>query len=83
MTKALALELARDGITVNAIAPGFVDTEMTRTLSPPVLERIARSIPARRQANADEIAQTVEFLAAGPEYITGSVVVIDGGWTIA
>lgn len=82
-TKALALELARDGVLVNAVAPGFVDTEMTRNLDPQVLQRIEQTIPARRQATVEEIAQTVEFLASGPEYITGSVTVVDGGWTIA
>jgi 3-oxoacyl-[acyl-carrier protein] reductase len=83
MTKALALELARHHISVNAVAPGFVDTDMTRELTPSVVESVQRSIPLRRQATADEIAQAVEFLVAGPEYVTGAVVVIDGGWTIA
>ncbi|MHB1710308.1 MAG: 3-oxoacyl-ACP reductase family protein [Acidimicrobiales bacterium] len=83
LTKALALELARDGIAVNAVAPGFVDTEMTRALAPSVLEQVARSIPARRQGSTEEIAQAVEFLVTGPEYITGTVLTIDGGWTIA
>ncbi|GAB4977448.1 3-oxoacyl-[acyl-carrier-protein] reductase [Mycobacterium avium subsp. hominissuis] len=83
LTKALALELARDQITVTAVAPGFVDTEMTRGLARSVRERIERTIPAHRQATADEIAQTVGFLAAGPDYITGTVIVVDGGWRIA
>jgi 3-oxoacyl-[acyl-carrier protein] reductase len=83
LTKALALELARDGITVTAVAPGFVDTDMTRGLEPSVRERIERSVPVRRQATSGEIARTVEFLAAGPDYITGTVIVVDGGWTIA
>ncbi|BBX65327.1 beta-ketoacyl-ACP reductase [Mycobacterium saskatchewanense] len=83
LTKALALELARDQITVTAVAPGFVDTEMTRGLAPSIIERIERTIPAHRQATADEIAQTVGFLAAGPDYITGTVIVVDGGWRIA
>ncbi|MBS4728587.1 3-oxoacyl-ACP reductase FabG [Mycobacterium sp. SM1] len=83
LTKALALELARDQIAVTAVAPGFVDTEMTRGLAPSVLARIERTIPAHRQATADEIAQTVGFLAAGPDYITGTVIVVDGGWRIA
>lgn len=83
LTKALALELAREQITVTAVAPGFVDTEMTRGLAPSVLARIEGTIPAHRQATADEIAQTVGFLAAGPDYITGTVIVVDGGWRIA
>jgi NAD(P)-dependent dehydrogenase (short-subunit alcohol dehydrogenase family) len=48
-----------------------------------VRERIEHSVPARRQATSAEIAQTVEFLAAGPDYIAGAVIVVDGGWTIA
>lgn len=83
LTKALALELARDGIAVTAVAPGFVDTDMTRALPPAVLERIERTIPTHRQATVEEIARTVDFLAAGPNYITGTVIVVDGGWTIA
>jgi 3-oxoacyl-[acyl-carrier protein] reductase len=83
LTKALALELARDGIAVTAVAPGFVDTDMTRALDPRVLERIECTIPSRRQATVEEIAQTVAFLAGGPDYITGAVIVVDGGWTLA
>ncbi|HVW32615.1 MAG TPA: 3-oxoacyl-ACP reductase FabG [Acidimicrobiia bacterium] len=83
LTKSLALELARDGISVNAVAPGFVDTDMTRALDPKVLDRVVGSIPQRRMATIDEIADTVTSLATGPGYVTGTTVVIDGGWTLA
>lgn len=83
LTRALALELASSGINVNAIAPGFVDTDMTRALGLTVRSRLDASVPLGRQAQPEEIAEAVEFLAAGPSYITGSVLVIDGGWTIA
>ncbi len=83
LTKSLALELARDGISVNAVLPGFVDTDMTRALEPKVLDRVLASIPKRRMGTVDEIAAAVEYLAYGPSYVTGSSLVIDGGWTIA
>jgi 3-oxoacyl-[acyl-carrier protein] reductase len=83
LAKALALELARFGISVNAIAPGFVDTDMTRSLTSSIVERIDRTIPARRWASPDEIAAAIEFLATGPAYITGTVITVDGGWTIS
>jgi 3-oxoacyl-[acyl-carrier protein] reductase len=83
LTKALALELARDGITVNAVVPGFVDTEMTRSLDQRVLERAVRSVPLGRMASVAEVADAVEYLVVGPAYSTGSNLVLDGGWTLA
>lgn len=82
LTKSLALELAGDHISVNAVVPGFVDTDMTRALDPKVLNRVISSIPSRRMATIHEIADTVAFLASGPSYMTGAHVVIDGGWTL-
>lgn len=82
-TRALALEVAPAGVTVNAVAPGFVATEMTAVLSERALGRTQAAIPLGRQAHAVEVAEAIAFLVAGPDYITGSVLVIDGGWTIA
>lgn len=83
LTKAIALELARHGISVNVVAPGFVDTDMTRGLAPEVLDKVHRSIPSRRLSSPEEIAEVIEFLALGPSYLTGSLITIDGGWSIA
>jgi acetoacetyl-CoA reductase len=79
-TKALALENAKKGITVNAIAPGYIDTDMVRAVSEPVLEQIIKTIPLGRLGQAEEIARAVVFLAddhAG--YITGETLNINGG----
>lgn len=79
-TKALALENAKKGITVNAIAPGYIDTDMVRAVSEPVLAQIIGTIPLGRLGQAEEIARAVLFLAddmAG--YITGETLNINGG----
>lgn len=79
-TKALALEGAAKGITVNAIAPGYIDTEMVRAVPEKVLEKIIATIPVGRLGHAEEIARAVLFLVdeqAG--YITGSTLSINGG----
>ncbi len=79
-TKALAQENARKGITVNAIAPGYIDTEMVTAVPQNVLEQIVASIPVGRLGMADEIARCVAFLAAEEAgYITGSTLTVNGG----
>ncbi len=78
-TKALARELAGRRITVNAIAPGFVDTEMTGALSGKQREAILGLIPLGRVAEPREIAALAAFLAAEGGYITGQVLSVDGG----
>jgi acetoacetyl-CoA reductase len=79
-TKALAQEGAKFGVTVNAIAPGYVDTDMVAAVPAPVLEKIVAKIPAGRLGNADEIARGVAFLVSdNAGFITGSTMSINGG----
>jgi acetoacetyl-CoA reductase len=79
-TKALAQEGARFGITVNAIAPGYVDTEMVRAVPEDVLQKIIGRIPMGRLGHADDIARGVVFLTAEEaDFITGSTLSINGG----
>ncbi len=79
-TKALAQEGARTSITVNAIAPGYVDTEMVRAVPPDVLEKIIARIPRGRLGTAEDIARGVAFLTADDaDFITGSTLSINGG----
>jgi acetoacetyl-CoA reductase len=79
-TKALAQEGAAKGITVNAIAPGYIDTEMVKAVPANVLEKIVAKIPVGRLGHAEEIARAVVFLAADEAgFITGSTLSINGG----
>ncbi|MCY3829083.1 MAG: acetoacetyl-CoA reductase [Rhodospirillaceae bacterium] len=79
-TKALAQEGAAQGITVNAIAPGYVDTDMVRAVPQKVLERIIQRIPVGRLGNAQDIARGVVFLTGeDADFITGSTLSINGG----
>ena len=79
-TKALAQEGAAKGITVNAVAPGYVDTDMVSAVPPPVLEKIIARIPVGRLGHAEDIARGVVFLTADDaDFITGSTLSINGG----
>ena len=79
-TKALAQEGARFGITVNAIAPGYIDTDMVAAVPPPVLEKIVAKIPVGRLGQAEEIARGVSFLCSHEAgFVTGSTMSINGG----
>ncbi len=80
MTKSLAQELAPRNITVNAVAPGFIETAMTDALGDKVKEKLLEAIPLRRIGSADEVAHAVCFLAADEaSYITGHVLHVNGG----
>ncbi|HEX7871536.1 MAG TPA: acetoacetyl-CoA reductase [Sphingobium sp.] len=79
-TKALAQEGAKFGITVNAIAPGYIDTEMVAAVPAPVLEKIVAKIPVGRLGHAEEIARGVAFLTSEEAgFVTGSTLSINGG----
>lgn len=78
LTKSVAKELASRGITCNAIAPGFIETDMTDSLSEKVKDTTLSHIPLKRLGKTDDIADTALFLASQP-YITGQVINVDGG----
>lgn len=79
-TKALAREVGSRGITVNSVAPGFIDTDMTRELPEQQREALQQQIPLNRLGQASEIAATVAFLASsGAAYITGETIHVNGG----
>ena len=78
-TKALAQEVASKGITVNAIAPGYIDTDMVRAVSPEVLAKIIDKIPLKRLGKAEEIAAMVVFLASNQAaFATGATFTVNG-----
>jgi 3-oxoacyl-[acyl-carrier protein] reductase len=81
-TKTVAKELASRKITANAVAPGFIESEMTAILGDAILDEAKKRIPMKRLGLADEIADAVLFLASkSAAYVTGAVIVVDGGMT--
>jgi len=82
-TKSLAKETATRGIRANVIAPGFIESDMTDKLKENVKEELLKTIPLGRMGKADEIADTVVYLASGlSSYVTGQVLLVDGGMGI-
>ena len=80
MTKTVARELAKKNVTANCVAPGFIDTEMSRKLPQPVIEAAKQLIPMRRTGSVEDVAKAVAFLASDDAaYITGHVLCVDGG----
>lgn len=79
-TKSLAKEVGSRGILVNAVAPGFIETQMTDVLKDEIKDEIAKSIPLKRMGTPEDVANVVKFLASDDSsYITGQVINIDGG----
>ena len=83
LTKAMARELASRNITVNAVAPGFIDTDMTKAMTDTAREATLGQIPLKRMGQPVDIAETVAFLASDKaSYITGQIISVDGGMAI-
>jgi 3-oxoacyl-[acyl-carrier protein] reductase len=82
-TRALAVELAKRGVTVNAIAPGFIETDMSAAVRNKAGDKIAKYVPMRRLGQPEDIARVAVFLAsADSAYVTGQVLTVDGGLTL-
>ena len=80
MTKALAQEIGSRGITVNAVAPGYIETDMTRVLPDEVKAKILAKVPLGRIGKPEDVASAVKFLASEEAaYITGHVLAVNGG----
>ena len=83
LTKSMARELASRNITVNAVAPGYIDTDMTQAMTDAAKEATIAQIPLKRVGTTEDIAETVAFLASDKaSYITGQVISVDGGMAI-
>ena len=81
LTKTVALEVARSGVTVNAVAPGFIETDMTALMPPAAIETAIADTPTKRLGQPDEVAHVVRFLVDEKSgYITGAVYKVNGGW---
>jgi acetoacetyl-CoA reductase len=79
LTKTLALEGARNGITANAVAPGYVNTDMVAAMPQEVLDKVIAKVPTGRLASPDEIARTIVFLADdNSAFINGAVIAVNG-----
>jgi 3-oxoacyl-[acyl-carrier protein] reductase len=82
-TRALAVELAKRGVTVNAIAPGFIETDMSEAVRNKAGDRIAKAVPLKRLGQPEDIARVAVFLASeDAAYITGQVLTVDGGLSL-
>jgi len=80
LTKSLALETATKGLTVNAVTPGYISTEMVQAVPKEALDKVVAKVPARRLGEAEEVARVVEFLADPDSgYITGQIYAVNGG----
>ena len=83
LTRSVAKELASRGVTVNAIAPGFIETDMTAAIDASAAEKLADDIPLKRIGSPEEIALAVDYLVGpGGAYVTGQTLVVDGGLSI-
>jgi 3-oxoacyl-[acyl-carrier protein] reductase len=82
LTRSLSKELAKRNVTVNAVAPGFIESEMTKALGEAILGEVKKRIPANRVGTGEDVAAAVLFLASrAASYITGHVLTVDGGMT--
>lgn len=81
MTKSLARELGKDGIRVNAVAPGITSTDMVKALDQTIIQAMAANVPLQRLGEPQDIADAILFLASDmASYITGAVLSVDGGF---
>jgi len=83
LTRCLATELARRGVTVNAVAPGFIETDMTEAVRNLAGSELKKKIPSRRLGQPEDVAEAVLYLASdGASYVTGQTITVDGGLTL-
>lgn len=81
MTKALSRELGKDGIRVNAVAPGITETDMVRALDPKIIDMMSAGVPLKRLGSPEDVANTILFLASDmAAYVTGALLSVDGGF---